>query len=90
MRNPVQLNIRVGLEDGSCPYLKTVIQPHGHVRPGCAISDGRAVKGSNGTCHLRYQQEGKRVWDSVGPEADVALISLSAARFSLSAAGFAS
>jgi hypothetical protein len=58
MRSPVQLYIRVRLEDGSYPYLKAVIQQngHGHVRPGYALSAGRAVKVSNGTYLLRYRR----------------------------------
>jgi len=56
MRSPVQLYIRVRLEDGSYPYPKAVIQPNGHVRPGYALSAGRAVKVSNGTYLLRYRR----------------------------------
>jgi integrase len=74
MKVPVQLYVRARLEDGSYPYLKAAMLPNGHVRPGYAINAGRAVKIVNGVYQLRYQRDGKRVWEAVGTEADVALL----------------
>jgi integrase len=76
MKSPVQLYIRVRLDDGSYPYLKAVMLPNGHVRPVYAINAGRAVKVTSGTYQLRYQRDGKRIWEPVGSEPDVALIAL--------------
>jgi hypothetical protein len=63
MKSPVQLYIRVRLDDGSYPYLKAAMLPNGHVRPGYAINAGRAVKVSNGVYQLRFNRDGKRVWE---------------------------
>jgi integrase/recombinase XerD len=76
MKVPVQLYVRARLEDGSYPYLKAAMLPNGHVRPGYAINSGRAVKIVNGVYQLRYRRDGKRVWEAVGTEADVALLRL--------------
>ncbi len=73
MKAPVQLYVRVRFEDRSYPYLKAML-PNGHVRPGYAINAARAVKIDNGTYQLRYQRDGKRVWEAVGTGADVALL----------------
>jgi integrase/recombinase XerD len=76
MRQPVQLYIRVRLDDGSYPYLKAVILKNGHVRHGYAVNAGREIKVPGGTYNLRYQRDGRRVWEPVGSEPDVALLAL--------------
>ena len=76
MKVPVQLYVRVRLEDGSYPYLKAAMLPNGHVRPGYAMNAGRAIKIDNSVYQLRYKRDGKRVWEPVGAEADVALVRL--------------
>src|SRR6185437_14876648 len=76
MKSPVQLYIRVRLEDGSYPYLRAAMQSNGHVRAGYVINASRAVKVTHGVYQLRYQRDGKRVWEPVGTKADVALLAL--------------
>ncbi len=76
MHSPVQLYLRARLEDGTFPDLKAALLPNGHVRPGYAISAGRAVKVTSGSYHLRYTQHGKRVWDPVGTEASLTEVAL--------------
>src|SRR5215469_15922335 len=76
MKVPVQLYVRVRLEDGSYPYLKAAMLPNGHVRSGYAINAGRAVKIDNGVYQLRYKRDSKRIWEAVGSKADVALLKL--------------
>ena len=40
------------------------------------MNAGRAIKIDNGIYQLRYKRDGKRVWEPVGTEADVALVRL--------------
>jgi hypothetical protein len=64
MKVPVQLYVRARLEDGSYPYLKAAMLPNGQVRPGYAINAGRPVKIDNGVYQVRYQRDGKRIWEA--------------------------
>jgi integrase/recombinase XerD len=76
---PVQLYVRVKLDDGSYPYLKAVMQPNnGHVRPDYAMKAGRVMRVQGGVYHLSYRKDGKRVWEPVGTDAGVALVKLTA------------
>ena len=75
MKAPVvRLKIRVRLTDGSRPYLDPVFAANGKLKPGYAILDGVAGHYPGSVYHLRYLKGGKRVWEPVGPDAQLAAI----------------
>jgi integrase/recombinase XerD len=75
MKSPVQLYLRVRLPNGTYPYLRAAYASNGHIRPHHAMHKGRATH-FPGSTYLRYQINGKRVWDPAGDESSLALVAL--------------
>jgi integrase/recombinase XerD len=76
MKSPVQMYLRVRLPDGTYPYLRAAYASNGRIRPDHAIHKGRAANFPGSTYYLRYQINGKRVWEPVGDESSLALVAL--------------
>ncbi len=75
MRSPVvRLKIRVRLPDGSRPYLDPVFSGNNKLKPGYALLDGGPAHFPDGVYHLRYLKGTARVWETVGTDAQLALI----------------
>lgn len=75
MKNPVvRLKLRVRLPDGSRPYLDPVFSGNNKLKPGYALSDGKPVHFSDGVYHVRYLRGTKRVWEAIGSDPQLALI----------------
>ena len=66
MKSPVQLYLRVRLPDGTYPYLKAAYTRNGRIRPHHAIQNLDAVHFPGSTYCLRFQLDGKRVWEPAG------------------------
>ena len=76
MRDQVQLYLRVRCR--TVPTL-TYGQPTpgmGRLIPGNEMQKGRAVELPSCTYDLRYRKDDKRKWESVGPDAFLALVKL--------------
>jgi integrase/recombinase XerD len=69
----VRLKIRVRLPDGSRPFLDPVLSGNGKLKPLYALIQGNAEHHPEGTYFLRYGKNGKRVWERVGNDAQLAL-----------------
>ena len=75
MKAPVvRLKLRVRLPGGSRPYLDPVFAANGKLKPGYATLDGTASHYPDSVYHLRYLKQGKRVWEPVGSDAQLAMI----------------
>lgn len=75
MKSPVvRLKIRVRFADGSRPYLDPVTSANGKLKPLYAVVHGEPEHHPEGSYFLRYAREGKRVWESVGTDAQLALL----------------
>ncbi len=64
--------IRPTLSDGSRPFLRPVRTGNHRIKPGWALLDGQPTE-TNGDYYLRYQRDGKRVWELIGPDLPAAL-----------------
>lgn len=74
MQSPVvRIKLRVRRPDGSRAYLKPVYTANHKLRPLYALVEGRPVQFCDGVYHLRYQSGGRRIWESVGSDAQLAL-----------------
>jgi hypothetical protein len=69
----VRIKIRVRLSDGTYPFLDPVLSANGKVKPLYAIVDGKPEHHPEGSYFLRYARAGKRVWERVGYDAQLAL-----------------
>ena len=76
MQSPVKLYLRVRLPDGVYPYLKPAFTSNGRIRPHYAMHKGRATHFPGSTYYLRFQVNGKRVWEPVGEDSSIASVSL--------------
>ena len=70
----VSLYLRVRNADGQSVYAKAFWNKNHTLRSGYAESDSRHHP--EGVYYLRFLQNGKRVWKSVGREPDAALTAL--------------
>ncbi|MEO6983320.1 MAG: site-specific integrase [Edaphobacter sp.] len=70
----VRLKIRARLTDGSRPYLDPVFAANGKIKPSEALIDGQPTHVDSPTYYLRYLKTGKRVWESVGDDPQLALV----------------
>jgi integrase/recombinase XerD len=70
----VRLKIRVRLPDGSYPFVEPVFASNGKLKPLYAVVDGQQERHPEGVYHLRYLSRGTRVWESVGQDAQLALV----------------
>jgi hypothetical protein len=70
----VRLKIRVRLADGSRPYLDPVLSSNGKLKPLYAVVGGKPERRPEGSYFLRYAREGKRVWEGVGSDPQLAMI----------------
>lgn len=77
MSSRVSLYIRIRTADGRHPYVKPVYAANQRLRKHYAVVDGKAEYHPEGTYHLRFVRNGKRVWEAVGPEPAQALAKLS-------------
>jgi len=62
------LCIRVGQQ-----YFKPLKSANNRIKPQYAIVDGKPTHVPTGVYYLRYKVDGKRKWESVGPDLDAAL-----------------
>jgi hypothetical protein len=69
----VTIMLRVKLEDGKYPYLSASMAGNGRLEPLAAEFNGRRKTFQTGTYYLRYSTGGKRKYESVGPDASVAM-----------------
>ena len=69
----VRLKIRVKLRNGSRAYVDPVFSSNNKLRPLYALVDGKPRHHPEGVYHLRYMKRGKRVWEPVGNDPQVAL-----------------
>ena len=68
-----RLYIRPVLQDGSCPFADPVFAANHKLKNGWAIIDGQPQRFRKYSYYLRYVREGKRVWEGVGADPQVAL-----------------
>jgi hypothetical protein len=69
----VRLKIRVRLSNGSRAYMDPVFSSNGKLKPLYAVVLGKREHHPEGIYNLRYVKAGKRVWDAVGTDAQLAL-----------------
>jgi integrase len=70
----VRLKIRVRLSGGSRPFVDPVLSANGKLKPLYAVVHGKPEHRPEGSYFLRYATpDGKRVWKSVGKDAQLAL-----------------
>jgi integrase/recombinase XerD len=65
--------LRVRSAEGKWIYVQPIKSPNHKLKPLYGLVEGIAKKCSEGTFHLRYRHEGKRHWQSVGSDAELAL-----------------
>jgi integrase len=68
------LYIRIKMQDGSRPFCEPVYAANRKLKPGYAIVKGKPEHHQEGVYHLRYLRGSKRVWESVGADAQEALL----------------
>jgi hypothetical protein len=76
MKSPAQLYLRVRLPDGSYPYLKATFASNGRLRPHHAIHNQKVVHFPGSAYYLRFQVNGKRVWEPAGSDPSLASVAL--------------
>lgn len=76
MQSPVKLYLRVRFPDGSHPFLKAAFASNGRIRPNYAMHAGKAISFPSSSYYLRYQSNGKRVWEPAGDDASLAMVNL--------------
>ena len=69
----VRLKIRVRLSNGSRAYVDPVYSSNGKLKPLYAVVNGKPEHHPEGVYNLRYLKAGKRVWDAVGADPQLAL-----------------
>jgi integrase/recombinase XerD len=69
----VRLKIRVRLSDGSRQFLDPVSSANGKLKPLHAVVNDKPEHHPEGVYYLRYLKDGKRVWESVGSDPQLAL-----------------
>jgi integrase/recombinase XerD len=73
MKKPiVRLKLRVRLPDGSRPYLEPVFTANKKLKPGYPRHHGQNGHWPDGVYHLRYLKGGRRIWEAVGSDAQLA------------------
>ncbi len=86
MRAPkVRLYVRVRLADGRDVYADPVWNRNRSLRGSYALVDGAQQHHPDGIYYLRYARGGKRVWESIGREPELALTALRNIEHDLSA-----
>jgi hypothetical protein len=68
------LYIRIKMQDGSRPFCEPVYSANRKLKPGYAVVHGKPGHHHEGVYHLRYLRGEKRVWESVGTDAQEALL----------------
>jgi hypothetical protein len=69
----VRLKIRVRLSSGSRAYVDPVYSSNGKLKSLYALVKGKPEHHPEGIYNLRYLKAGKRVWDAVGADPQLAL-----------------
>lgn len=70
----VRLYIRARRSEGTRLFALPVFAANGRLRPQFALVDGQPQHCPGGVYHLRYAVAGKRVWENVGPDPQLALL----------------
>ncbi len=70
----VRLYVRIRLSDGTRQYADAVYAANGKLKPKYAAVDGHSRHHPEGVYYLRYLSGAKRVWESVGSDAQLALL----------------
>lgn len=68
--------IRIRRQDGKDAFVDPVWNRNRTLRGGYAQVDGALSHDPEGIYYLRYLRQGKRVWESVGVDADLATLAL--------------
>ena len=71
----VRLYLRVRLANGKRIYAKPAFTAKGRIKQSYAIIDKKLEHHPEGVYHLRYVKGEKRVWESVGTDAQAAITS---------------
>ena len=69
----VHLKLRVKLPDGSRAYVEPVYSANQKLKPLYGVVDGKHRHHPEGVYHLRYAKGGKRIWEPVGKDPQVAM-----------------
>jgi integrase/recombinase XerD len=69
----VRIKMRVKLANGSRAYVDPVFASNGTLKPFVALVGGKPTHHPEAVYHLRYVRRGKRVWEPVGKEPQLAL-----------------
>ena len=59
--------------DGKRPFVNPVYAANGRLRPLYALVAGKAEHHPEGAYHLRYAENDKRIWESVGRDPNAAI-----------------
>jgi integrase/recombinase XerD len=70
------LYIRVRTPEGKYRYVKPVYAANERLKPLWALVNGKPERHPEGSYHLRYTRDGRRVWEAVGAEPAQALAKL--------------
>jgi hypothetical protein len=66
----VTLLLRIRLKDAThSTYAKPVFAANGRIKPLYAVVGGREERHPEGVYYLRFETNGKRLWEDVGPDA---------------------
>lgn len=77
MKTPrVRLYVRIRRADRRDAYVDPVWNRNRTLRGGYALVDGQPEHHPEACYYLRYGRDGKRVWESVGPDPDAAIVAL--------------
>ena len=68
----VRLYIRVRRPNGTRLFTLPVLAGNGRLRPQFAMLNGQSQHCPDGIYHLRYSKNGKRVWENVGADSQLA------------------
>ena len=72
----VRLYIRIRVSPKGYRFVPPVFHRNGTPRTGFALVGGKPVSHPEGIYYLRFLRDGKRIWEKVGPDADVAVVTL--------------
>jgi hypothetical protein len=68
--------LRVRAADGGWTYARSVSTSKGRIKPLYTMINGQPVHRPEGVYHLRYTQNGKRIWEPIGSDASLAQAAL--------------
>ena len=69
----VRLKIRIRIASGDRRFVDPVVAANGKLRPLYAMVEGKPEHHPEGVYVLRYMQGGRRIWDTIGPDPQLAV-----------------